>query len=550
MPGEFVSCNGCHESQSSAAVNRDTLAIKRPVSEINAWRGPVRGFSFHREVQPVLDRYCVGCHNQSGPAKGMADLRGDQGKMVAYKNGEPVAQFVNTPVTEEMHKKFGGIFDPSYIELRKYVRVGGLESDLRGLDPGEFQANTSELIQILAKGHHGVALDREGWDRLITWIDLNAPCHGTWHEVAGSDRVTPYQTRRSDLQQLYAGFRRPDPEAIWEAPRLAIEAILPKPSPPHGAIQNAAFEGPRGQWPIDAAEATRRQTAAGKYTRTVDLGGGVKMEMVLIPSGEFVIGDAGANDDEKPLTTVRIARPFWMGKLEVTNEQYAKFDPGHDSRYQDKGSWMFNEWDLGWALNLPRQPVIRVSQKEALAYCQWLSKRTGENVTLPTEAQWEYACRGGTATPLNYGDLNTDFSTQANLADWTIRDLVYDVRDQYPPDLVPRDARFKDGKLVTADGGTYKPNAWGLHDMHGNAWEWTRSAYRPYPYSELDGRNRPGINETIVVRGGSWFDRPKRSRSAFRLSYPAHQKVFNVGLRVVIEASNDVRVAAVGAKRK
>ena len=144
---------------------------------------------------------------------------------------------------------------------------------------------------------------------------------------------------------------------------------------------------------------------------------------------------------------------------------------------------MFNEWDLGWALNLPRQPVIRVSQKEALAYCQWLSKRTGENVTLPTEAQWEYACRGGTATPLNYGDLNTDFSTQANLADWTIRDLVYDVRDQYPPDLVPRDARFKDGKLVTADVGTYKPNAWGLHDMHGNAWEWTRSAYRPYPYS-------------------------------------------------------------------
>jgi formylglycine-generating enzyme required for sulfatase activity len=194
--------------------------------------------------------------------------------------------------------------------------------------------------------------------------------------------------------------------------------------------------------------------------------------------------------------------------------------------------------------------VIRVSQKEALAYCQWLSKRTGENVTLPTEAQWEYACRGGTATPLNYGDLNTDFSTQANLADWTIRDLVYDVRDQYPPDLVPRDARFKDGKLVTADVGTYKPNAWGLHDMHGNAWEWTRSAYRPYPYNELDGRNRPGINETIVVRGGSWFDRPKRSRSAFRLSYPAHQKVFNVGLRVVIEASNDVRVAAVGAKRK
>lgn len=550
QPGEFVSCNGCHESQSSAAVNRNTLAIKRQASEIAEWRGPARGFSFRREVQPVLDKYCVGCHNQSGTAKGMADLRGDQGRMIAYKNGEPVAQIVNTPVTEEMHKKYGGIFDPSYIELRRYVRVGGLESDLRGLDPGEFHANTSELIQMLAKGHHGVALDREAWDRLFTWIDLNAPCHGTWHETAGSSRVAPYQTRRRDLQQLFAGFLKPDPEAIWEAPRLAIEAILPKPVPPKSPVRTAAFEGTGGQWPFDTAEAVRRQTAAGKHTRTLDLGGGLKMEMVLIPAGGFVMGDAGGSGDEKPLTPVKIARSFWMGKLEVTNEEYAKFDPAHDSRYQDKGSWMFNEWDLGWALNQPRQPVIRISQKEALAYCRWMSKRTGENVTLPTEAQWEYACRGGTATPLSYGDLNADFSTHANLADWTIRDLVYDVRDQYPPDLVPRDARFNDGKLVTASVGAYKPNAWGLHDMHGNAWEWTRSAYRPYPYNEADGRNRPEENETIVVRGGSWYDRPQRSRSAFRLSYPAWQKVFNVGLRVMIEAGDEVRVAAAGARQK
>ncbi len=103
---------------------------------------------------------------------------------------------------------------------------------------------------------------------------------------------------------------------------------------------------------------------------------------------------------------------------------------------------------------------------------------------------------------------------------------------------------------MTASVGSYEPNAWGLHDMHGNAWEWTRSAYRPYPYSELDGRNRPVESDTIVVRGGSWYDRPKRSRSAFRLSYPAWQKVFNVGIRVVIEAGDDVRVVAAEAKRK
>jgi formylglycine-generating enzyme required for sulfatase activity len=73
--------------------------------------------------------------------------------------------------------------------------------------------------------------------------------------------------------------------------------------------------------------------------------------------------------------------------------------------------------------------------------------------------------------------------------------------------------------------------------MHGNAWEWTRSTFRPYPYNENDGRNVPGAAGTIVVRGGSWYDRPKRSTSAYRLSYPDWQKVFNVGLRVVIEAA-------------
>jgi len=105
-------------------------------------------------------------------------------------------------------------------------------------------------------------------------------------------------------------------------------------------------------------------------------------------------------------------------------------------------------------------------------------------------------------------------------------------------DLVPRDDRFNDHALVTADVGVYRPNAWGLHDMHGNAWEWTRSAYRPYPYHDNDGRNRPGVSDRCVVRGGSWYDRPQRCRSGSRLSYPAWQKVHNVGFRVILELSH------------
>ncbi len=535
MPGEFVSCNGCHESQSSAAVNRNTIAIQREASAVEPWRGPVRGFSFAREVQPVLDRYCVGCHNGKPLQTGqkLADLRADQGKLMAYKNGDPVAKVIPAPATEADHRKYGGIFEPAYIELRRYVRPSGLESDLRGLNPGEFHANTTELVQMLEAGHYGVTLDRQAWDRLTTWIDLNTPAHGTWHEAIGSERVDLYRTRRSELQQLYAGFTRPDPEAVPSAPRVPVVPVPP------GPFQTVANTARSAAWPFDQAEAQRRQSAAGRTTQTVDLGGGVLMEMVLVPAGEFVMGDAEGYANEQPLSVVRIDRPFWMSKFEVTNEQYAKFDAAHDSRYEHKGSWKFNEWDLGWPLNRPRQPVVRVSRNEAAAFSRWLSARTGRKIDLPTEAQWEYACRAGTATPLSYGSLDADFSKQANLADYTIRDLVYDVRDQYPPDLVPRDARFNDGKLVTADAGSYKPNAWGLHDMHGNAWEWTRTAFRPYPYSEADGRNEPAGIESVVVRGGSWFDRPRRSRSAFRLSYPAWQRVYNVGLRVVMEAEPD-----------
>ncbi|MCX5685518.1 MAG: SUMF1/EgtB/PvdO family nonheme iron enzyme, partial [Planctomycetota bacterium] len=527
QPGETLSCVGCHDNRGAAPpAAKATLALGLPPQAIEPWYGPPRGFSFKREVQPVLDKLCVGCHDgQAHDGKTPVNLRGDQGYLV-YRGGNPQGTLVTDTPKEQLLGKYGGIFEPSYIALRRHIRVGGLESDLHLLAPMEFFADTSDLIQMLRKGHYGVALDREAWERLYTWIDLNAPCHGTWGEMVPIP--AKQRERRLALRKLYGG-PLDDWEEIPPAP-APIAAVVPPPAtkPEARIIECADF-------PLAADAAHLRQAAAGPATRTVDLGGGVTMELALIPAGRFVMGDAAGLPDEQPQAAVAVAEPFWMGRCEVTNEQFARFDASHDSRFEHRTSWQFSEEYLGWRLNRPRQPVVRISWDEATAFCRWLSEKSHVAITLPTEAQWEYAARAGTSTPLSYGGLDADFSPFANMADVSIRNLAYEGWRPLSPDLVPRDARFDDHALVTADVGSYQPNPWGLFDMHGNAAEWTRTVYRPYPYNSGDGRNDPAADGPRVVRGGSWYDLPARCRSAFRLPYRPYEKVFNVGFRVIAE---------------
>jgi formylglycine-generating enzyme required for sulfatase activity len=156
----------------------------------------------------------------------------------------------------------------------------------------------------------------------------------------------------------------------------------------------------------------------------------------------------------------------------------------------------------------------------------------GVRFTLPTETQWEYACRAGTATPLYFGGVETDFGKLANLADERVTNLCR--RDS--PKWIPSMPHVNDGAIISDHVGRYPPNPWGLHDMHGNVAEWTRTSYKPYPYNPRDGRDQGSLHEKKVVRGGSWYDRPHRARSAFRLSYQPWQPVFNVGFRVVMQA--------------
>ncbi|HYW79773.1 MAG TPA: hypothetical protein VE890_09365, partial [Thermoguttaceae bacterium] len=206
MPGELVSCVGCHEDLNGVPPARVTKAAMRAPSEIEPWLGPPRGFSFAREVQPVLDQYCVGCHdgNPSDDGTTLCDLRREQGRYVCLAANDPKPVVVEGVGRDELAGSYSGVFEPAFFELRRFVRTGGLESDLHVLPPGEFHADTTELFQMLAKGHHGVELDDEAWRRLATWVDLNAPCYGTWREVLGVERTEEEHQRRLELRELYS----------------------------------------------------------------------------------------------------------------------------------------------------------------------------------------------------------------------------------------------------------------------------------------------------------------------------------------------------------
>ena len=474
MPGEVLSCVGCHERQNSTPKPSPSLASRKQPTEISPWYGPVRGFSFIREVQPVLDAYCVGCHDGSEKASARS--------MPDFRPAPPVVS------------KYGGRFTPAYRQLYSYIRSHTMESDIHMLYPYEFHANSTRLVQMLERGHHDVNLSPEAWDRLITWIDLNTPAHGTWTEIVGHEKVDHQHERRREMMRRYAGIEERPEETV--APVLLQGSGVTQASiAPEDSSQQHAM--PNGPIPIDI---------------------GTRRSLEIAPDIQLHLVRAGVD--------------VWMGETEITNEQFAQFDPSHDSRLEHGEFLQFSVLERGYNVNEPKQPVVRVSWDRAMAFCEWLSRKTGLDVTLPTEAQWEFACRAGTRTPLWFGDVTADFTAFANLADACFKKV-----DTFTPFSLPSGAleelrpavnAVNDGHRVSAPVASFKPNPWGLYDMHGNVAEWTQSSSPQAPHCR-------------IVRGGSWYDRPQHAHSAFSLSYYRWVGVYDVGFRVVCR---DVKTVA------
>jgi formylglycine-generating enzyme required for sulfatase activity len=408
------------------------------------------------------------------------------------------------------------------------------------LRPMEYFADTSELIRMLRTGHHNVQPDREAWERLYTWIDLNAPYRGAWKpgEWRGCNQVQ----RRLELAKQFAGNDcSPEEEydrLVTEHTNRSAKTIMPDPQPERER-DSLIVPG----FPFDAEQAAEMQADGQPVRFPLSLGNGYTVTMVRIPAGSFVMGSETGYADEQPRAVITIDKPFWMSETEISNGQYEQYDPEHDTRYIDEHGK--DQAVPGYIANHVDQPVARVSWREAMRFCTWLSGKTGKKVSLPTEAQWEWAARGGTDSQFYYGDVDTDFSEYANLSDhsvlyratgWDGGSMIH-IRRKYNEDgpFPLRENRYNDGCMVVNYVGQYHPNAWGLKDMAGNVCELTLSDYRPYPYDEYDGRNDADSEEMKTARGGSWNDRPKSAGASVRCAHQPYQKVYNVGFRIIIE---------------
>ncbi len=303
----------------------------------------------------------------------------------------------------------------------------------------------------------------------------------------------------------------------------------------------------------------------------------IGMKLVEIPPGEFMMGaeedradtlnafpycDPKWLDGELPRHKVRITKPFYMGQYEVTLGEFLKFY--HDAKYKieaerdGKPSWgyennkliesnRFRPWDpVAYKIEM-NHPVIYVTWNDAVAFCEWLSKKEGQTYRLPTEAEWEYACRAGSNSRYSFGNDPEELVRFANAADKdrqnesekgggrsTIASFDKDGKKTDTNIPYPFLSR-RDGYPWTAPVGKFRPNAFGLYDMHGNAWEWCSDWYAEdyYKTSPVDDPQGPSAGSSRVARGGGSNDPLVGLRCAYRSDDAPSDRDFRSGFRVV-----------------
>ena len=226
----------------------------------------------------------------------------------------------------------------------------------------------------------------------------------------------------------------------------------------------------------------------GEFTGVVTLPGGVQLKMIKVEPGSFMMGSENGFNNEKPVHRVTLTKPYYLGETEVTQAQWRAVMGNNPSLFQGDN-----------------RPVERVSWDDAMAFCQKLNDLgrapKGWKFTLPTEAQWEFACRAGTTTNYSYGDASD------------VQKMNFD--GNYPYGGGSKGVYRQETVAVKSLG--YK-NAWGFYDMHGNVYEWCLDWYgsRSYSSGAVTDPQGPDSGSRRVLRGGGWHNRARRCRSASR----------------------------------
>lgn len=275
-------------------------------------------------------------------------------------------------------------------------------------------------------------------------------------------------------------------------------------------------------------------------------------KLVLVPAGEFKMGspdsDREAGLHEQPQHLEKIESPFYIGAYEVTVAQFRQFvsATGYETEAERDGvgGWGFDQstrrfdragtrytWkDTGFEQK-GQHPVVNVSWNDCIAFCEWLSGEDGSRVfRLPTESEWEYSARGGTSSIYSHGDNRRRLVGKENLADQSIVSVLAPEERN----IIDQAAPWTDRYSFSAAVGSFKPNPFGLYDMHGNATEWVSDWYDEDTYVKA-GAKAPSEGTHKVYRGGSWAYGPANARSASRHRFPPNDRWCHLGFRVVAE---------------
>ncbi|AFY40265.1 Sulphatase-modifying factor protein [[Leptolyngbya] sp. PCC 7376] len=241
---------------------------------------------------------------------------------------------------------------------------------------------------------------------------------------------------------------------------------------------------------------------------TEDLGDGVKLDMIRIPKGSFMMGSSDAGVNEYPQHQVEITEAFYLGQYLVTQSQYEAVMGINPSKFK-KGGF---------------HPVERVSWDDAQAFCQKLSEQSGRKYRLLSEAEWEYACRAGADTQYSFGDELT--KQQGNLMQGYVADVAITVAKW----LIP-------GLAGTTEVGQYPPNDFGLYDMHGNVQEWCEDSWEDNYETPRNQTPVTNSSELRVLRGGAWDFISWGCRSAFRDTHAQDDKSDAIGFRIACSST-------------